>query len=340
MPVPFVLEKRLSSIPGLTLLPNEPLSKHTRFAIGGPAGLFVVADDRDSFLRVLKEVRASASPHLVIGGGTNLVVSDDGYEGLVLKTEGSNLLRSETNPLQIWADAGASLQAVVDWTIAAGLRGMETLTGIPGSLGGAVYGNAGAYGRSMHELVQSVLYTDGVSERELSNQDCQFSYRESIFKERKDWIVLGATLQLSIGYPAELQATAHEIRTVRDRKYPPDMKCAGSIFKNLFFAELPEAVQRLVPPAIVREGKVPSAWFLEQTGARGLRIGDIEVAPYHANLIYNLGSGTSADLVSVISELKSRVFQMFDFLLAEEVQFVGFDFDPTAPVLTGTKLRA
>ena len=141
---------------------------------------------------------------------------------------------------------------------------------------------------------------------------------------RKDWTILRTELQLEKGDPAALIKKATEIRTVRDQKYPPDMKCAGSIFKNLFFAHLPPSVQGLIPPALVREGKVPSAWFLEQIGARSMRVGDIEVAPYHANLIYNIGHGNSADLVAVISELKRRVADKFGFQLEEEVQYVGF----------------
>src|SRR5581483_968523 len=116
------------------------------------------------------------------------------------------------------------------------------------------------------------------------------------------------------------------IRVIRDAKYPPTMRCAGSIFKNLLFAELPARLQAQIPQNVVREGKVPSAWFLEQIGAKGLRRGAIQVAPYHANLIYNDGSGTAEDLVGLIDELKERVRARFKFELEEEVQYVGFDY--------------
>ena len=115
------------------------------------------------------------------------------------------------------------------------------------------------------------------------------------------------------------------IRAIRDAKYPPTMKCAGSIFKNLLFAELPPTVQAQIPPALIREGKVPSAWFLEQASVKGLRRGDIQVATYHANLVYNDGAGTASDLVWVIGELKRRVRQRFGFDLEEEVQYAGFE---------------
>ena len=121
-----------------------------------------------------------------------------------------------------------------------------------------------------------------------------------------------------------MRRRADEIRQVRDRKYPPEMRCAGSIFKNLLFDELPAAAAAQVPEQVVREGKVPAAWFLEQAGAKGLRRGDIQVADYHANLIYNDGTGTASDLRGLIEELKRRVRDRFGIELEEEVQYVGF----------------
>jgi UDP-N-acetylmuramate dehydrogenase len=160
--------------------------------------------------------------------------------------------------------------------------------------------------------------------RQFDNAQCRFRYRESIFKAHKDWIILSATLRLSAGDAHELAHVADEIRAIRDAKYPPAMKCAGSIFKNLLVAELPAHVQELIPERVTREGKVPSAWFLEQTDAKGMRRGDIQVAAYHANLIYNDGAASAADLVWVIAELKRRVRERFGFEIEEEVQYVGF----------------
>jgi UDP-N-acetylmuramate dehydrogenase len=198
------------------------------------------------------------------------------------------------------------------------------MTGIPGYLGGAVYGNAGAYGQSIQERVQSVLATDGKSVTEFSNTDCEFIYRDSWFKRHKEWLILSTNLHFEKGDAAELRKAAFEIREIRDKKYPPAMRCAGSIFKNLFLANLPPHVQAEVPAKLVREGKVPSAWFLEQAGVMGLRRGDIQVASYHANLIYNDGAGTAADLVAVVKECKTRVADRFGFELEEEVQYIGF----------------
>jgi UDP-N-acetylmuramate dehydrogenase len=258
---------------------------------------------------------------MVIGGGTNLIVSDRGFRGIVLRYCAVSL---GANGPQVIADAGAVLQDLVDFTIDRGLRGLETLAGIPGSVGAAVYGNAGAYGHSISERVASVRFLDGTRVRVFDNPACQFHYRESVFKRHKEWIVLSTELLLEPADAAALRKIAADIVAVRNQKFPVTMKCAGSIFKNLLLQELPERAAAAVPPATVREGKIPAAWFLEQVGAKGMRRGDIHVADYHANLVYNAGSGTAADLCALIAELKTRVRERFGITLEEEVQYVGF----------------
>lgn len=312
---------RLRTIAELRLSENVPLCQYTRFGIGGPADLLVDAPSEDSFAAAWAVLQAEGLPVVVIGGGSNLIVSDAGFRGAVLRFTGDRISIAGD---RVTADAGAVLQGLVDTANTAGLRGLETMTGIPGWVGGAVYGNAGAYGRSMHEIVASVRFFDGERLQELPNAACEFQYRESVFKRRKHWVIFSATFHLAAAPAAELQRTSDDIRAVRDAKYPPSMKCAGSIFKNCFFAALPEAARAAVPPALVRDGKVPSAFFLEQAGAKGLRRGDIQVASYHANLIYNDGAGNAADLCAVIAELKARVAAKFGFELEEEVQYVGF----------------
>ena len=160
--------------------------------------------------------------------------------------------------------------------------------------------------------------------RSFGPAECRFRYRESIFKEHKDWIILSVDLAMTPAPAAELRETADKIFKIRLEKYPATMKCAGSIFKNLILAELPESVRRQIPERVVREGKAPSAYFLEQVGAKGMRSGGIHVADYHANLIYNTGAGTARELCELIGELKSRVRKQFGLELEEEVQYVGF----------------
>lgn len=311
--------KQLTAIPNFKVIKNEPLAGYTRFDIGGPAAVLGDASSAEASQAALHALEQNGARSIIIGGGTNLVVSDRGFDGVVLRYTGA-VIEQESTTLRV--EAGAVLQDVVDRSIALGLKGLETMTGIPGSLGGAVYGNAGAYGHSIQELVTTVHAANGARMRMFSNAECQFRYRDSLFKQQKEWLILSAELRFTPGDAAELKKIADGIRSIRDAKYPPTMKCAGSIFKNLMFAELPASVQAQVPANIVREGKVPAAWFLEQVGAKGLRRGDIQVAEYHANLIYNDGAGTAADLVAVIQELKGRVRERFGFDIEEEVQYV------------------
>jgi UDP-N-acetylmuramate dehydrogenase len=158
--------------------------------------------------------------------------------------------------------------------------------------------------------------------REISNTACEFAYRESLFKRRKDWVVLSVTLRLESADTKTLRASANGILKIRNEKYPPAMRCAGSIFKNLLWSDLPETVRALVPAAVVREGKVPAAYFLEHAGAKGMHLGGVRVADYHANLIYNQGGGKAQDVVELIAELKRRVQGRFGLDLEEEVQFL------------------
>jgi UDP-N-acetylmuramate dehydrogenase len=312
--------ERLTAIPNLTILPGELLARHTRFAIGGPADLYAETGSAETFVAAVEAARASGMDTAIIGGGTNLIVADDGFRGIVLCYRAAKL---EAHGNCIVAEAGAELQALVDFTIDRGLRGLETLAGIPGWVGAAVYGNAGAYGHSISERVMWVRFYDGARIRVINNSECEFRYRESIFKARKEWIILSTELHLEAAEAVELRQTATNIVKVRNEKFPVTMRCAGSIFKNLILNELPPEAAAMVPGRLIREGKVPAAWFLEQVGAKGMRRGQIQVADYHANLVYNDGGGTAADLCALIAELKTRVHSHFGIALEEEVQYVG-----------------
>lgn len=320
MPTTEETQAHLAGIPNLTVSPGAPLSRYTRFGIGGPADLYADTDNAEAFIAALAAARSSGLATMVIGGGTNLIVSDAGFRGIVLRYRAERLMAANG---RVHADAGAELQALVDFSIARGLEGLETLSGIPGSVGAAVYGNAGAYGHSISERVRSVRFFDGAAVRVFSNPECQFHYRESIFKQHKDWIIFSTELLLDQADAAALRQTADGILKVRNEKFPVTMKCAGSIFKNLLLKDLPPEVSAQVPDAAVREGKIPAAWFLERVGAKGMQRGDIHVAAYHANLLYNAGAGTAADLVALIRELKTLVRARFGIELEEEVQYVG-----------------
>ncbi len=311
----------LRTLDGLQVHERALLSDYTRFGIGGPCDLLVDAHTEAALIATLDAIRDASAPLEVIGDGSNLIVSDEGFRGVIVRYRGSGLAIDSTRTR---VEAGAALQSLVDVTIDHGLAGVHTMTGIPGCVGAAVYGNAGAYGRSISQSVHSVRYYDGEAVSERSNGDCEFQYRESIFNKNKGWIVLSAELHLEQGDAFELRAKADGIRKIRDDKYPPTMRCAGSIFKNLLFAELAAELQARVPASVVREGKVPAAWFLDEAGVKGMRNGGIQVADYHANLIYNVGGGTAAELCAVVKACQRRVREHFGLMLEEEVQYIGF----------------
>jgi UDP-N-acetylmuramate dehydrogenase len=310
---------RLRAIPHVQVSEQVPLSGCTRFAIGGPASLLIDVFAEASLPAVFNELRASGNPVALIGGGTNLIVSDDGFAGAVVRYTAPRI--ESAGPI-LRVDSGAVLQDLVDFSIERGLEGLETMTGIPGWVGGAIYGNAGAYGHSIQERVESVRFFDGACFREIGNAACGFAYRESVFKRQKHCIITSAILRLEPADPVALRETADSILKIRNDKYPPSMRCAGSIFKNLILAELPESVRAQVPASVIREGKVPSAYFLEAAGAKGMSSGAIRVADYHANLIYNSAGGSSVELRRLIDLLKARVLSVYGLQLEEEVQYI------------------
>lgn len=320
MPTTEETQLRLAGIPNLTVSRHTPLSRYTRFGIGGPADLFAETASPEAFAQAVAAADVAAVPVMVIGGGTNLIVSDDGFRGLVLRYNAAGLT---VDGAVVTAHAGAVLQDLVDFANALGLKGLETLAGIPGWVGAAIYGNAGAYGHSLSERVLQVRFFDGRCERAFDNAQCEFHYRESIFKRHKDWVILAVDLGLTPDDAAALTRISADILKIRNEKFPPTMKCAGSIFKNFLLRDLPEAVAAQVPGTVIREGKVPAAWFLEQVGSKGARLGAIRVADYHANLIYNEGAGTARDLCLLIADLKQRVRERFGIEVEEEVQYVG-----------------
>jgi len=311
----------LRQLSGLELLEHEPLAPRTRFGIGGEADLFASTRRPDVLAEAAARAQRLGCPIHFLGEGSNVVVSDAGVRGLVLRFLGSRLRRPTDD--RIMAEAGASLQSLVDLSIELGLAGLHTLARIPGSVGGAVYGNAGAYGRQIDQIDPEVRFFDGIEVRTFDAKQCELSYRESIFKRRKNWAILACTLSLEPGDTAELRHEADRITRTRDEKFPPEMRCAGSVFKNLLVAELPPEAVAAAPEEAIRGGKIASAFFLEKVGAKGMRRGGIEIASYHSNLIYNLGEGTASELRSLIEELKQRILDEFGIELEEEVQYVG-----------------
>jgi len=206
----------------------------------------------------------------------------------------------------------------VDQMNSRGLAGMECLAGIPGSVGGAVYGNAGAYGQTISDYLVGMKTLN----KFWLKSECNFGYRESIFKKNRE-IILEVEFDLPKGDRDVLVAESDKIRELRKRKYPPGMKCPGSFFKNLFFEQLPEMARRQIPSDKIKEGKVAAGYLLEMMGARGMRLGGAQVADYHGNLIFNTDGAKASEVWGLAQKLQALVRNEFGVMLEPEVQLVG-----------------
>ncbi|KKR85819.1 MAG: UDP-N-acetylenolpyruvoylglucosamine reductase [Candidatus Woesebacteria bacterium GW2011_GWB1_41_10] len=288
----------------MKILENVPLADYTTLGVGGPARWLVEVENRNEILEIRDWVEEKGIEWMVIAGGSNLLVSDEGYGGLVIvnKIPGSGMM----------------LNDLVDQMNEQGLAGMECLAGIPGTVGGAVYGNAGAYGQTISDHLAGVTTLSGYWPKE----KCEFSYRESVFKKNKE-IILEVKFDLPKGNREMLIAKSSEIRELRKKKYPLDMKCPGSFFMNLWFDKLPEDVQKQIPEEKIKGGKVAAGYLLEQIGAKGRKLGGAAVADYHGNLIYNAGGAKPGEIWELAKQLQRQVEVKFGVVLVPEVQLVG-----------------
>ena len=295
-----------------------PMRDFTTLRIGGPAQAMAVARTQEELIEIVRIARGEGIPFLLLGGGSNLLVADEGVASLAIKNEVGGVWRRGD---LVVARAGARLQDLVDFTLGSALAGLERMTGIPGTVGGAVYGNAGAYGQTISDHLEEVICFDGSNLRSLGREDCQFAYRSSVFK-RNGFIVLEVCLRLAPADPSALIAESREIRRQRLLKYPVGLRCPGSFFMNVLAEQLPAETLALIPPDKVIYGKVPAGYLLEQAGAKGQVRGDIEISQVNANLFINRGDGTAADFILLATEQARNVKQKYGIELTPEVQFI------------------
>ena len=289
----------------LEIKQNEPLSKHTTFAIGGPAKYFAVAKTKEEVLEAIDFAESKKLPFFVLGGGSNLLVNDGGYDGLIIKIQIGGVKVGED---MITAGAGALLSQLVNESANKGLSGLEWAVGIPGTIGGAVNGNAGAYGRSVSESVDeiTVLVKDGGGwkEKKYSNKECGFEYRKSKFKHLANReIILEAILKLR---KSDTEKVRDEIRnTILQRKGKiPAQPSAGCVFKNI----------KKDGHLVVAAGKL-----VEECGLNGVKSGNAEIPHLHGNYVVNLGGAKAEDVLKLINLSKQKVKDRFNLELEEEI---------------------
>jgi UDP-N-acetylmuramate dehydrogenase len=287
---------------------NVPLSALSSFGIGGPADLFFEARTESGLERAVSLAAREKYPFYVIGAGSNVLFDDEGYRGLIIRNRLEGVSREEGRLAIL---SGTHLSAVLKETLEAGLGGLEFLAGIPGTVGGAIYGNAGAFGSCLGDFLETAtLLAPGAMKEVVPKDGLGFGYRDSALKRNKA-IVLKAVLLSSPGDRKASEARIKDILEHRRTKHPPwGTACAGSYFKNPW------------PPGADR---LPAGRLLELAGARGLAVGDAAVYEKHCNFIINRGNAGSRDVLALAAELKERVLQKFGVRLEEEVIHVRKD---------------
>lgn len=281
---------------------DEPMAKHTTFKIGGPADLFYEARTEEELVRVVRAVREMGVSYFILGNGSNLLVGDRGIRGMVIKIQNAKVKKQNDNSkFKILADAGALLAEVVNFATKNSLGGLEFLTGIPGSVGGAVRGNAGAWQKTISGQVTKVkiLSPDGKI-KFLNQKDCQFSYRQSRFKKTEE-LILEIELEVEKKDKGEIEKLIEEY--TYKRSHQPKEASAGSIFIN-------------PKPYVAGE-------MIDRCGLKGKKIGRAQISPKHANFIVNLGGAKATDVVALINLAREKVKEKFGIELKEEIVRVG-----------------
>jgi len=326
------------------IIENQSLAQYTTFKIGGPAKYFFIAQNSDDVIKAAQAAQETNIPFFILGGGSNLLVSDEGFDGLMIRMQNAELIiKNET----IEAGAGVLLSKLVIEAANSNLSGLEWATGIPGTIGGAIRGNAGAYGHSISESVQEVKVLDqklpaSSAGKQVANyklQDCKFGYRDSIFKQNKNSVILEVVLKLANGNQEESRQQMRNLITTRQGKLPHE-PCAGSIFKNYELGTMNlsadrqdyEDLKMKLPMADddhikkwLQFKKIPTAWFIEQCDLKGKQIGQAQISPKHANTIVNLGGAKAKDVLALMDLIKKQVRDRFDIRLEEEIELIGFN---------------
>ena len=280
---------------------NEPLKRYTAWKIGGPADALLEPRGVEELVEAVQTAHEHDVPVTVLGGGTNVLVLDGGIRGLTIRLAKA-LTNVEVSGDRVVADAGVLYPVLANTTAAKGLAGLEFATGIPGTVGGAVYMNAGAYGSETREVLDWADIFRGDEVVRMTNSDLGLSYRHSILHENPGWLVLRAGYTLAPGDPAELKARIKEFRAQRMSGSPNKPSC-GSTFKR---------------PGDDFPGRV-----IEAAGLKGTRIGQIEVSPVHANYLVNHGGGTAEDALQLIDYVRDTVQEKIGIELESEVRVVG-----------------
>ena len=297
-----ILEK--SKLNKENLYYDEPMAKHTSFKIGGPADVFIKVDNIEELKEILDLSKKNQIPLTIIGNGSNLLVTDKGIRGITAKLNLKDIeIKNENNKQIIKVEAGVPVGLLAQKLLKEEITGFEELSGIPGTIGGAVIMNAGAHGKELKDILKKVTAMDyNGNIHEFTNEECLFSYRNSRFQKEK-YIILQATLELEKGNSTEIKGKMDEYMQFRKEKQPIEYPNAGSTFK--------------------RGEDFVTAKLIDEAGLKGYKVGGAQVSEKHAGFIVNVDNATAKDVIDLIKYVKEKVYEKYGIKIEEEIKILG-----------------
>lgn len=324
------------TIQSMEIKENIALASYTYMKVGGSARFFVEAHTEKDLQEAIAWAENKNILVAVLGSGSNTLVSDKGFDGLAIHMCCSEL---SCDGERMYAGAGVPMAHVSAFSLKNNLGGFEWATGIPGTVGGSVYGNAGCFGGEMKDVVENVFFLQSSNKSQISNSNCFFNYRDSIFKKHKDWIILGATLKLwhiSDAEKMEKQSWMQYMMRERVAEQAIGERTMGSTFKGISFTD--ELIRRIRQYDVRfqkpdnacwifenRRGMISAGFFIEQAGLKGKKIGGVAISHKHGNFLVCDDGGTAEQVVMLIAFVKEHVHRKFGVMLEEEIQYIGFD---------------
>lgn len=304
MNIDKVYEELLEELPQTTIYKNEPMSKHTSFKIGGNADIYIKVKSVEEIVKIKEYAKKNGIPVTVIGNGSNILVRDNGIRGITIQVDIQDIKIEEIeNDVFVYAASGVKLAALAINMQKEGITGFEFAGGIPGTIGGAVRMNAGAYGGEFSNVVEEVTYLDEENNIvTVPKEKVEFSYRHSIFVNSKK-IVLGARLKLKKGNVEEIKQYMNELAQKRKEKQPLDMPSAGSTFK--------------------RGADFFTAALIDEAGLKGYTVGGAQVSTKHAGFVVNTGNATANDVLELVKNVKKQIYDKFGKKIELEIEVIG-----------------
>ena len=302
------------------------LAPMTTFKIGGTAEYYLEVEAKDELREAIAWAKGKKLKYFILAGGSNVLISDQGVKGLIIKLRNNSCT---VKGRRIVCGAGTALAKAVSSATSYNLSGLEWAAGIPGSIGGSIRGNAGAFGQDMDEIIENVEVFDiGKEKFELfSKNDCKFNYRDSIFKKNNKLVIWQAIIKLKPGKAEDIKDIINQHINYREQTQPR-LPSAGCIFKNFKVVGMKKNSQKLAELArqekIIKKEKIGAGWLIAKAGLKGKTIGGAKVSLEHANFIVNTKNATAEDVIMLISYIKQQVRDKYNVQLQEEIEYFGF----------------